>query len=264
MTDLVNHPQYKLGVSHRSAWDAKRLTLLAPEMQAVMPSPPSSIAKTRLSLLRSDRYGYMYNDRYGDCTVAAKWHTVQHQSGFEKHKFIQSDENIKAEYFDYTGGQDSGLSLLDVLQPWKAGAHGGHQLAAYAEIPWTDRSLSVAQSRKVLKQGIWLMGSAYIAVELPYALQNSAYDWRNVGTGADWRAGTWGGHCVPILAYESVGGVLTFYIITWGQLVPVSEAFLRAYMVEAWAPVATDWQNAKGTTPNGRSLQALVDLAKLL
>lgn len=258
---VQEHPDFKLGVSGPSPSDPQRITLLAASIQAALPNPPASITPSRVKILRSSTWGMMRNDVEGDCTVAAKWHTVQALSTFERRPFVQADAFIHSEYRSLTGGADTGLSLLDVLKPWSKQYE--HALAAYAEIPWTDSSLSAAASRKLLKLSIHIAGSAYIAVDLPKALQRSEFDWRNVGTGPDWRAGTWGGHCVPIFAYVSASGVLTFYALTWGQLVPVSEAFLRAYMPEAWMPVsAQDWSSTStGKTPNGRTIQAVIALA---
>lgn len=250
----------RLGVNYRSRWDAKRITMLAPTVASVLPNPPSSISAARRKIISGIPWGLMLNDELGDCTIAGKWHIVQADTTYEKHPFVQSDPYIRGEYMHLTGGVDSGLALLDVLNPWHEQTDG-HGLAAFAEVPWTDRSLSASQSRKLLKLAIYLSGASYIAVELPTALQRTPYDWTNVGTGPDWRAGTWGGHCVPILYYVSTGGRVTYYIVTWGRLVPVSEAFLRTFMPEAWMPVTHDWANAKGNTPNGRAVSAVVDLA---
>lgn len=260
---ILEHPDYKLGVTGPSPWDSKRVTLNAALYAArVSVKPPSQIAAGRLASLAAAPWGIMLNDEEGDCTIAGRWHTIQAQTTYEKRPFVQPDPAIHSEYRALTGGGDDGLDLLTVLKAWKAGTYGGHALAAYAEIPWTDPKLSAAYTRQLLKIGVWAAGASYIAVMLPAAQQRNPMDWITVGTGPDWRPGTWGGHCVPILAYRLVGGKLRFLIVTWGQLVEVSEEYLRAFCVETWMPVSqVDWTNTKGKTPSGRTIQATVDLA---
>ncbi len=250
--------EFKLGRSGPSTYDNKRLTLLdAPNL----PTPPSNLAKARFNLIRNTFYPIMGNDKYGDCTVASAGHTIQAATTYEKNEFTPSTDQVVNEYFKLTGGPDQGLSLLDVLQPWRNTGLWGHKLAAYAEIPWTDTHLSAAQTRKLLRTSIWLSGSAYLALALPYGMQRNPYDWQTIGTGPDWRPGTWGGHAVPALLYSSG---YKYWIVTWGKIVQVSEAFLRAYMDEAWVTVSNDWVNSKGKTPNGRSLSELARLATLI
>lgn len=257
-------PDLKLGRSRPSEWDAHRLSLTTPKIATTLPTPPSSIAKTRIAIAKSLTYPMMGNADYGDCTVAAAGHTVQSETWYEERVsqgpysgFTPADTNVVAEYLKLTGGADNGLALLDVLKPWQQTGLWGHKLAAYAEVPWADPSLSASVTRKLLKTSTWLAGSTYLAVWLPAALQRDPYNWTKVGTGADWRAGSWGGHCIPTLFYASN----VHWIVTWGKLIPVTEAFLRAYADEAWMPVSRDWVNARGKTPNGRSLQTVVDLA---
>ena len=263
MTDL------KLGRSKHSPWDAKRLSILD-AIPAKLPSPPTRTSRsTKLPASKIDILG---NDQYGDCTVAGAAHTVQHLTYYETD---QPDVDPKASdvvstYFNLTGGQDSGLDLLTVLNYWHKTGIVGHKLEAYAEVPWTDASLSAATTRVLLKTSVWLSGSAYIAVWLPAAQQSNAFDWRTVGTGPSWRPGTWGGHCVDIVDYAPYGDIpgwtakdgAAFEIETWGRRVWASERYLRAFCDETWLPVSRDFTNRKGSNPQGRTLSKLVQLAQ--
>lgn len=257
-------PDYKLGRSRPSEWDAHRLSLTTQKIATTLPTPPSSIAKGRVTIAKKILWPMMGNDRYGDCTVAAAGHTIQSETTYEeiatqgRYEYTPSDQTVVDEYLKLGNGADNGLALLDVLKPWQQTGLFGHKLAAYAEVPWADPSLSAAVTRKLLKTSTWLSGSTYLAVWLPAALQNDPYNWTKVGTGPSWRAGSWGGHCIPTLFYASN----VHWVVTWGKLIPVTEAFLRAYCDEAWMPVSRDWVNARGKTPNGRSLQSVVDLAE--
>lgn len=255
MGDVVPFP---LGRSQPSRGDAKRLSLVERSVASLIPDPPSVLGAARLRLVQGMTYPMMGNDRYGDCTVASRGHIIQVDTTTEKHANFPSDQTVIDQYLGLTGGPDVGLTLLDVLKPWQKGTLDSHTLAAYAEIPWTDTHLSAAQTRKLMKVSVWVAGSAYLAFSLPYGLQRDSYNWTKVGTGPDWRPGSWGGHAVPAVLYAAGG---KFYIVTWGRLVEVSEAFMRAFCDEAWMVVTLDRLNSHGKTPTGRTLQAVADLA---
>lgn len=251
----------RLGRSMASRYDKKRLTVFDTAIAkalAAVPAPPSTISAARTKFTKGLVWPMMGNDEWGDCTVAGAGHTIQYLTTYEKHATVPADQDVVDEYLKLSGGVDSGLTLLDVLRPWQnEGLFDGHKLAAYAEIP-SDPSVKLADWKRALRQSVWLAGSAYLAFSLPAGLQQHEYDWTKVGTGAAWRAGSWGGHCVPAVLYDAK----TWYVVSWGKLVPVSDAFMAAYCDERWMPVSSDWVNAHGNTPNGRPLQVIVDCAK--
>ncbi|MGB6874974.1 MAG: hypothetical protein WBD87_02970, partial [Candidatus Acidiferrales bacterium] len=72
--------------------------------------------------------------------------------------------------------------------------------------------------------------------------------------------GSWGGHAVPVLAYDSDG--LT--CITWGAKKRMTWAFFAQYCDEAYAPLSHDWFSAQGIDPSGIDFAALsADLHQL-
>lgn len=72
--------------------------------------------------------------------------------------------------------------------------------------------------------------------------------------------GSWGGHAVPVLAYDSSG--LT--CITWGAKKRMTWDFFAQYCDEAYAPLSPDWLNAQGKDPQGLDVNALeADLSEL-
>lgn len=261
---LVDPANLKLGRSGPSPWDSQRLSLLAPSLAGTLPTPPSSIATGRFNFFKNISWPIMGNDVYGDCVMAAAGHIIQGDTAYEKKPFTPTEDQVVKQYFDFTGGRDEGMYLLQALKPWKNTGLWGHSLAAYAEVPWLDNSLTPTQQLKLLKLTVWLSGAAYVAFNLPAGLQQHSYDWTQIGTGPAWRAGTWGGHCIPIVLYHSNGASPLFYGVSWGKLVPISVPFMRAYMDEVWFPVSNDWENAKGNTPNGRTQAELVRLAGLI
>src|SRR5436305_6430504 len=60
------------------------------------------------------------NDTYGDCTIAALAHASTVYSGLIGKKKDWSQQSMIKLYFHLTGGVDSGLNELDVLNYWRA------------------------------------------------------------------------------------------------------------------------------------------------
>ena len=260
-SNVVDLDQYRLGRSGPSRYDKKRLSVSEGAIGAAfakVPSPPSRIAAARVKFTQSIVWPMMGNDKWGDCTVAAQGHTVQYGTTYaQKRPAVPADQDVVDTYLRLGNGQDNGLTLLDVLNPWQQTGLLGDKLAAFAEIPISP-GISITTIRRQLRQSIWLAGSAYLAWALPAGMQRNPLDWVTVGSGAQWRAGSWGGHCVPAFLY--IGTDL--YVVTWGKLVKVGEAFQRAYCDEAYMPVSEDWVNAHGKTPGGRALATVVEYAQ--
>jgi len=73
------------------------------------------------------------------------------------------------------------------------------------------------------------------------------------GTTGDGKPGSWGGHPVPVLAYD-VRGIAC---VTWGALQQMTWSFREAYCEEAYAIVSSDDRTRKKTTPQGFNLGQL-------
>ena len=74
------------------------------------------------------------NDTMGDCTIAAVVHTDQALAYLTGQKWTYpGDGVVETEYFDLTGGEDTGLVEARVLAAWTKGLFG-HKLAAFAPI----------------------------------------------------------------------------------------------------------------------------------
>ena len=61
------------------------------------------------------------------------------------------------------------------------------------------------------------------------------------------------GHCIPAVAYDA----RNLYVVTWGELKPMSWQFYDAYADEAFAVLSQDFIDAKGKTIDGFDLDAL-------
>jgi hypothetical protein len=132
---------------------------------------------------------------------------------------------------------------------------------------------------------IWLFGGAYIGVELPLRAQNQdVWDVPAVLT-ADDEPGSWGGHAIYLVGYDSGTGTpagagvgpnsvrpaqpgvavpRTLTCITWGQLKKMTWAWFEKYCSEAYALVSKDWLNAGAISPSGFDLATLENDLKMV
>ncbi len=153
----------------------------------------------------------MENDTVGDCTCAAAGHLVECWSANASAIIVPSDSQIIAAYsaitgFDpATGYDDNGANELDVLNYWRQTGIAGRKIGAYA-------ALEPGNHDHVMDV-VYLFGGCYIGLALPVSAQAqdiwSVPPGGAIGQGA---AGSWGGHAVPIVAYDS-GGLTC---VTWG------------------------------------------------
>ena len=109
-----------------------------------------------------------------------------------------------------------------------------------------------------------IFGNCYVGLMMPLSAQTQSI-WSvppggPVGHGAP---GSWGGHAVPVVAYDPEG--LT--VVTWGALKRMTWGFWAAYCDEAYAILSPDYLEQKGgksVVPAGFDLQQLQeDLADL-
>jgi hypothetical protein len=93
------------------------------------------------------------NDRYGDCTIAALAHAITVFRGLgPRETRIMAQQAVLKLYMKLTGGIDSGLNELDVLNYWRKTAVDGDKILAFAKIdpkkdfrdkkPWTPGPLT--------------------------------------------------------------------------------------------------------------------------
>jgi len=73
------------------------------------------------------------------------------------------------------------------------------------------------------------------------------------GATGDGKPGSWGGHAVPVVAYDARG--LT--VVTWGALQTMTWTFWEAYCEEAYAIISNDYLTAQKETPAGFNLAQL-------
>lgn len=200
------------------------------------------------------------NDEFGDCVFAGAQHeTQQFRARVKRPVFKPTVKGTLAAYSAVTGfdkndaSTDRGAVVLDALNFRRKTGIEGHKIGAFAQVE--------AGNRQNVRLAVHLFGVLGIGLALPAAAQEQTGTW-HLGpraTGSQWEPGSWGGHYVPIIAYDASG--LT--CVTWGALKTITWQFFDRYCEEAWAILSPDWLS-HGRSHHGLDLAALqADLAAI-
>ncbi len=228
---MTDHSNLKLG--KQAARVDSRTLKLAKYLAAPLAAPPASVD---YSTAVKVPWGMMENDKYGDCTCAAAGHMVMDWTSLGGNPVQVTDSQVIQAYaavtgFDPTTGLgDNGAVELDILNYWRKTGMAGHTITAYAALtPGDTNHVKIATD---------LFCGVYIGLQLPTSAQTQDV-WDvppggTVGTGAP---GSWGGHAVCVVGYDS--SHLT--IITWGQKKLMTWKFWGAYCDEAYAILSNDY-----------------------
>lgn len=201
----------------------------------------------------SSAWGMMLNDELGDCTCAAVGHAIQSWTANAGPKEITiSDKEVVAAYSAITGydpgdpSTDQGAVEMDVLRYWRKKGIGGHKIQAYVALE--------PKNHEHARAAVDLFGGAYIGVSLPISAQKqSVWSVPPGGPTGQGAPGSWGGHAVIVLAYDSHG--LT--CITWGARKKLTWSFWDTYCDESYAMISPDWVAKNKPSPEGFDLAAL-------
>jgi hypothetical protein len=214
---------------------------------SVLPAPPSQVNwATKVA-----SWPMMDNDTIGDCTTAAAGHCIEEWTTDVGDPVVLPDATIVAAYaavsgYDPTTGQgDVGATVVSVLNYWRQTGIGGHTIRAYAAVTPSDLDH--------VRDSVSIFGNCYIGLMMPLSAQTQSI-WSVPPGGANGQGapGSWGGHAVPVVAYDPDG--LT--VVTWGALKRMTWGFLSAYCDEAYALLSDDFLTAD-ETPAGIDLTAL-------
>lgn len=192
------------------------------------------------------------NDQIGDCTIASVGHQIMAWTANASAEITPSDHDIITAYsavsgYDpQTGEGDNGAVELDVLNYWRRNGIAGHKIYAYASLQLRNHSH--------IKAACYLFGGVYIGLMLPLTARDQAI-WTvpNGGLHGNGRPGSWGGHAVPVLAWDA------YYLtcVTWGRLQRMTWDFWSKYCDEAYAVLSQDFIDSKGIAPNAVNWNAL-------
>lgn len=239
--------------------DSRTLKLaryLAPAV--ALPPPPAEVSW----VTEVPAWPMYLNDQLGDCVCAAMAHCLQQWSFYGAGTEITvPDHAVLKAYEDISGydptdpSTDNGCVMLDALKYWKRTGIGGHKILAYMSVDWTNAT--------ELFQAIELFGSVFTGLALPVTAQSESA-WTvppggpiNNAAGAP---GTWGGHCVPIMAASPHSRTC----VTWGSTLKMSPNFANDYIEEAYVVLSPDWFSKIGMSPAKFNMtQLTADLAQL-
>jgi hypothetical protein len=254
----IDTKKLKLGKS--TARHDPRTLLLAAYVSHDLPTPPPLFDLTT----KVKAWGMMENDQIGDCTCAAAGHLIMEWTANAGKKMVTpSDKQIVGAYSAVTGynpttgANDNGAVEIDVLNYWRQTGIAGHKIGAYVALEPSNHNH--------IMDSVYIFEGCYIGVQLPISAQAQTQNHQTWsvppgGTTGDGKPGSWGGHAVPVVAYDSRGVT----VVTWGALQKMTWSFWEAYCEESYAILSNDYLTKKKTTPQGFNMQQLqADLADL-
>jgi hypothetical protein len=202
-----------------------RTLRLSAILRTLPPLPPEYDLDQVLGVADDRDFG---NLQYGDCVIAGRAHMTMRFEAFEQKRFIDiADTEVIGQYLSETGGQDKGLVMLDSLNKWR---HDGWQAAGQHYDIHAFTSLNYKSIGEV-QAAIYLLNGVYCGLMLPRSAQgqfDQGQTWDLVD-GPDGAYGSWGGHCVYVMAYNQVGPVC----MTWGRRQQVTWVFWATMCEEA-------------------------------
>jgi hypothetical protein len=234
------------------------------EMKAVPePADPTNVGHE--DLIPADGWGMLANgpddsvspgfQGAGDCTNAAGDHEtmlftkeVGTMAPFTGKQTIQDYEaNTDPPYDPQTGANDSGCMIRDMLKYRRnvgmIDANGvRHKIGAFMALDLSN-----------LAKEIPVALECDFLVELGVNLPASVF---NLQPGQPWdydpTSEIDGGHDIPIVGIKTV-----YKIVSWGDLLGMTDVFLENYCTEAWAVLSEEAIGPQGTTIDGYNSAAL-------
>jgi hypothetical protein len=236
---MFDYTKVKLG--KQTAHHDSRVPMLGKYTASLPAAPPATSYDSKITHL-----GMMLNNTLGDCTCAAVGHCVQQWTAeAQKKQVIIPDADILklyeivGHYDPKNPKSDRGAIEINVLNYWLANPVDGNKLSAFCALE--PRNL------QDIKDAVYIFGNCYIGLQMPLsAQQQTVWTVPAAGPTGQGAPGSWGGHAVPIVAYDARG--LT--CITWGQLLRMTWQFWDAYCDEAYGLLSPDWV-AAGKAPAG-------------
>jgi hypothetical protein len=159
------------------------------------------------------------NDTLGDCTIAALAHADTVYNGIVGKKKIMPKQAAVKLYLQLTGGADSGLDELTVLNYWQSNPVSGDKILAFAKID--------EKNHTHIQLAIQLFGGVYLGFQVQ---QNAVQEF---DAHQPWTPGplTPDGHAVYAVAYDATGVT----VLTWGNTQQATWAWWDECVDEAYA-----------------------------
>jgi hypothetical protein len=184
------------------------------------------------------------NDTLGDCTIAALAHAITVYRGKIGTDKIMSKLAIVKLYYHLTGGPDSGLNELDVLNYWRTHKVATDEILAYVKID--------PKNHAHVQQAIQLFGGVYLGFQVQ---QNCVQEF---DARQPWTPGplTNEGHAVYAVGYDANGVT----VLTWGNTQQGTWAWWDECVDEAYAILPPEAKDPK-FAPGFNITQLQADLA---
>jgi hypothetical protein len=159
------------------------------------------------------------NDSLGDCTIAGLAHAETVYRGMVGKERIMSKAAVVKLYMHLTGGVDSGLNELDVLNYWRKHSVSGDKILAFASID--------PKNHTHIEQSIKLFGGVYLGFQVQ---ENCIQDFN---AHKPWTPGrlTQDGHAIYAVGYDKNGVT----VLTWGNTQQGTWAWWDECVDEAYA-----------------------------
>jgi hypothetical protein len=173
------------------------------------------------------------NDSVGDCTCAGLAHAITTYCGLVGKKTIMAKAAVLKLYYHLTGGPDTGLDELNVLNYWRQNSVDGVEIMAFVKLD--------PKNHTNVQQAIQLFGGVYLGFQVQ---ENAQQEFE---AHQPWTPGplTNDGHAVFAVAYDANGVT----VLTWGNTQQATWAWWDECVDEAYAilpPQAKDPKFAPG------------------
>jgi hypothetical protein len=243
---IHTHPKFKLGAIVDDSARDKRTLRLTDFIGKAAQAPASWDFDQGKKAFPWRMWG---NDQFGDCEIAGRSNYLLRLQRGQTHTTPHIlDEDAIAEYELMTGCKqpgdenDTGMTTLDnckkwfkgwsITKDWPRGGQGtrDYHISAYGEIDFANRDL--------LHNSIYLFTGVLWGIALPITAQaqtdnNQPWDVVDHSLTGDSEPGSWGGHCVYSKKYDPD----SVDIITWAKELKMTNAFIDAYAMEAYAVI---------------------------
>jgi hypothetical protein len=227
-------PSYRFG-KHPPKVDYRTLRFKNYLSPTIAPPPASDNVLTRVyEKLKVTDPAKLFpmdgNDTLGDCTIAALAHAVTVYRGLLGKKTIMAKADVVKLYMHLTGGVDSGLNELDVLNYWRQNKVDGDEIITYAAID--------VKNHTHLEQAIHLFGGVYLGFQVQ---ENCIQEF---DAHKPWTPGplTSDGHAVFAVAYDQKGVT----VLTWGSTQQATWAWWDECVDEAYAILSPEAPTFEG------------------
>lgn len=201
-------------------------TLLYKDFVGTLPAPSVSLSNTQRAYkaLGNSNPAEVFpmdgNDTEGDCTMAEAAHLTTAANAYIGKKKIPAAHAVVSAYLKMSGGQDTGLNVLDVLNHWRKNGLFGEKILGFVKLD-PKNHIHVQQAMQY-----FLCYSGF---------QVQANCMADFNAGKVWTPGKLlnEGHAVPGMDYDAD----TVSVLTWGAVQKGTWGWWDACIDEAYAVI---------------------------